>query len=145
MVPWGELCSLVEPHYPKAGNGRRPMGVDPHRRSAAREESQQVAGEVEGRPRLRGDQAEVRLREGSPPGNQEERQSGLHALRVEQLVSIAPEIAVHLGGVVSLETVQRRSPDAQSVLKLRPNLENRGNLQTKANRLINFTTCAEVP
>ena len=23
MVPWRELRSLVEPHYPKAGNGRR--------------------------------------------------------------------------------------------------------------------------
>ena len=23
VVPWGELCALVEPHYPKAGNGRK--------------------------------------------------------------------------------------------------------------------------
>ena len=28
VVPWSELCSLVEPHYPKAGNGRRPVGVE---------------------------------------------------------------------------------------------------------------------
>lgn len=28
VVPWGELCSLVEPHYPKAGQGRRPVGVE---------------------------------------------------------------------------------------------------------------------
>src|ERR1700692_4307909 len=28
VVPWGELCSLVEPHYPKAGNGRRPGGFE---------------------------------------------------------------------------------------------------------------------
>src|ERR1035437_10165124 len=28
VVPWKELCSLVEPHYPKAGNGRRPVGVE---------------------------------------------------------------------------------------------------------------------
>jgi len=27
VVPWHELCALVEPHYPKAGNGRRPVGV----------------------------------------------------------------------------------------------------------------------
>ncbi len=26
VVPWSELCSLVEPHYPRAGNGRRPVG-----------------------------------------------------------------------------------------------------------------------
>jgi IS5 family transposase len=23
VVPWGELCALIEPHYPKPGNGRR--------------------------------------------------------------------------------------------------------------------------
>jgi transposase, IS5 family len=24
LVPWGEFCALIEPHYPKAGNGRPP-------------------------------------------------------------------------------------------------------------------------
>lgn len=28
VVPWSELCGLVEPHYPKAGNGRRPVGLE---------------------------------------------------------------------------------------------------------------------
>ena len=28
VVPWGELCALIEPFYPKAGNGRRPIGVE---------------------------------------------------------------------------------------------------------------------
>ena len=28
VVPWGELCALIEPHYPKAGNGRQPVGVE---------------------------------------------------------------------------------------------------------------------
>jgi hypothetical protein len=27
VVPWGELQALVEPHYAKAGNGRRPVGL----------------------------------------------------------------------------------------------------------------------
>jgi len=27
-VPWGELCSVIEPHYPKAGNGRPPVGLE---------------------------------------------------------------------------------------------------------------------
>lgn len=27
VVPWGELSALVEPHYPKAGNGRQPVGL----------------------------------------------------------------------------------------------------------------------
>jgi IS5 family transposase len=28
IVPWQELCSVVEPHYPKAGNGRPPVGLE---------------------------------------------------------------------------------------------------------------------
>lgn len=28
VVPWSELCEVVEPHYPKAGNGRRPVGLE---------------------------------------------------------------------------------------------------------------------
>src|ERR1700736_2082057 len=27
VVPWSELQALVEPHYAKAGNGRRPVGL----------------------------------------------------------------------------------------------------------------------
>ena len=27
VVPWSSLLALVEPHYPKAGNGRQPVGV----------------------------------------------------------------------------------------------------------------------
>ena len=27
VVPWGELEGLIEPHYPKAGNGRQPVGL----------------------------------------------------------------------------------------------------------------------
>jgi IS5 family transposase len=28
VVPWRDLCALVEPHYPKPGNGRPPVGVE---------------------------------------------------------------------------------------------------------------------
>lgn len=28
IVPWAALCSVVEPHYPKAGNGRPPVGLE---------------------------------------------------------------------------------------------------------------------
>lgn len=28
LVPWAEFCALVEPHYPKAGNGRPPIGLE---------------------------------------------------------------------------------------------------------------------
>jgi len=28
VVPWRELCALIEPHYPKTGNGRPPIGVE---------------------------------------------------------------------------------------------------------------------
>ena len=28
LVPWQALCELIEPHYPKPGNGRRPVGLE---------------------------------------------------------------------------------------------------------------------
>ena len=28
VVPWKKLCALIEPHYPKAGNGRPPIGLE---------------------------------------------------------------------------------------------------------------------
>jgi IS5 family transposase len=28
VVPWGALCALIEPVYPKAGNGRPPIGLE---------------------------------------------------------------------------------------------------------------------
>ena len=27
-VPWVALCEVIEPHYPKAGNGRPPIGLE---------------------------------------------------------------------------------------------------------------------
>ncbi|HEU0189231.1 MAG TPA: IS5/IS1182 family transposase, partial [Gallionella sp.] len=27
VVPWSALCALIEPVYPKAGNGRPPVGL----------------------------------------------------------------------------------------------------------------------
>ena len=28
LVPWAEFCALIEPHYPKAGNGRPPRDME---------------------------------------------------------------------------------------------------------------------
>src|SRR5256885_15706289 len=28
VVPWGELCALVAPHYPQPGKGRPPVGEE---------------------------------------------------------------------------------------------------------------------
>ena len=28
LVPWSALCALIEPHYPKRGNGRPPVGLE---------------------------------------------------------------------------------------------------------------------
>ena len=28
IVPWSELCAVIEPHYPKPGNGRPPVGLE---------------------------------------------------------------------------------------------------------------------
>lgn len=31
VIPWARLQALVEPHYPKAGNRRQPLGLHPRR------------------------------------------------------------------------------------------------------------------
>jgi IS5 family transposase len=28
IVPWAQLCAIIEPHYPKRGNGRPPIGLE---------------------------------------------------------------------------------------------------------------------
>jgi len=28
VIPWGRLIALIEPHYPKAGQGRQPLGLE---------------------------------------------------------------------------------------------------------------------
>ena len=28
IVPWAALCEVIEPHYPKGGNGRPPIGLE---------------------------------------------------------------------------------------------------------------------
>ncbi len=28
LVPWSELCAVIEPHYPRAGKGRPPVGLE---------------------------------------------------------------------------------------------------------------------
>jgi IS5 family transposase len=28
LMPWAEFCALIEPHYPKLGNGRPPVGLE---------------------------------------------------------------------------------------------------------------------
>ncbi len=33
VIPWPRLLALIKPHYPKAGQGRRPLDCDTYRRS----------------------------------------------------------------------------------------------------------------
>lgn len=28
VVPWAQLCQMIDPFYPKAGNGRPPVGLE---------------------------------------------------------------------------------------------------------------------
>ena len=28
VIPWSRLIALIEPHYPKAGQGRQPLGLE---------------------------------------------------------------------------------------------------------------------
>jgi len=37
IVSWASLCAVIEPHYPKAGNGRPPIGLERMRRKARRQ------------------------------------------------------------------------------------------------------------
>jgi len=38
-VPWAKLCALIEPHYPKLGNGRPPVGKTDRGRPPSRSEN----------------------------------------------------------------------------------------------------------
>ena len=47
VVPWNELCSVIEPFYPKpSGAGRRPVGLDRMLRSHFGATLVQSAGSV---------------------------------------------------------------------------------------------------
>lgn len=35
VVPWQQLCALIEPHYPKAGRGRPPVAAGAHAETAS--------------------------------------------------------------------------------------------------------------
>ena len=39
VVPWAALVALIEPHYPKAGKGRRPRGMETMLRIGACQDS----------------------------------------------------------------------------------------------------------
>jgi transposase, IS5 family len=28
VIPWARLLALIEPHYPRAGQGRQPLGLE---------------------------------------------------------------------------------------------------------------------
>jgi hypothetical protein len=116
VVPWRELCALIEPRYPKAGNGRPPIGVERMLRiyflqqwfnlsDPAVEEAlydslvmRQFVGIDLGREpvpdettmcklaRVRGHEAEIRVREGALPRTPEECQSPVRHLRPGELV-----------------------------------------------------------
>jgi transposase, IS5 family len=47
VVPWPALCALIEPFYPKPGNGRPPVGVERMLRicAASRYGSRRSAGQ----------------------------------------------------------------------------------------------------
>jgi Transposase domain (DUF772) len=101
VVPWSELCALIEPVYPKAGNGRQPVGVERMLRiyflqqwfnlsDPAVEEALYDSG--------------IRFREGSLPRVAEQRQPLVHDLRFGEPVPGSQTIAVRDGGVVSSHT-----------------------------------------
>jgi hypothetical protein len=53
VVPWAELLALVEPDYPKAGNGRQPVGLEIMLRTYFLQQVVQSVGPWHGRGILR--------------------------------------------------------------------------------------------
>ena len=125
VVPWRELCALIEPHYPKAGSGRPPIGVermlrmyflqqwfnlsDPGVEEALYDSAtlRQFVGIDLGREPAPDEttvckfrhEAEVRVREGALPRTEEERQPAVCHLRSGELVYGSQETAPLGGGI----------------------------------------------
>src|SRR5215469_10159643 len=53
VVPWAKLCGLIEPHYPKPGNGDSPLR-DEGARGRGQQDQAHSHGGGDGGPRLRG-------------------------------------------------------------------------------------------
>lgn len=104
VVPWGELCSLVEPHYPKAGNGRRPVGVERMLRVYFLQQWFSLS-----------DPAVEEALYDSPLMRR------FAQIDLDQPVPVTPEIAVHASDVVSLGAAQSHSPSTDQPEKLRQN------------------------
>jgi len=64
VVPWAELCALIEPHYPKAGNGRRPKELEQMLRIYFLQQWFNARKLPQGRPNA-GGCSRLRLRNGS--------------------------------------------------------------------------------
>jgi hypothetical protein len=100
----GELCSLVEPHYPNAGNGRRPVGVERMLRVYFLEQWFSLS-----------DPAVEEALYDSPLMRR------FAQIDLDQPVPVTPEIAVHASDVVSLGAAQSHSPSTDQPEKLRQN------------------------
>src|SRR5438309_2937509 len=115
VVPWRELCGLIEPHYPKPGNGRPPVGVermlriyflqqwfnlsDPAVEETlydSGEEPDEVEGALEGGTRVCGDEAEVRICEATLSRTEEECHPTVRGVRAGESV-LGAEKSVALG------------------------------------------------
>src|SRR5205807_1911571 len=115
VVPWGELCALVAPHYPQPGKGRRPVGVermlriyflqqwfnlsDPAVEETlydSGEEPDEVEGALEGGTRVCGDEAEVRICEATLSRTEEECYPTVRGVRAGESV-LGAEKTVALG------------------------------------------------
>src|ERR1039458_7495765 len=93
----------------------------PHRRSGTSQEPDQVAGAVQGRARVRGDEAEIRFCESALSWTVEERQPSVHDLRAGEPVPGSQAIAAHDCGVVSF--IASESPSQAGSKAKRPRSE----------------------
>src|SRR6202140_4253596 len=99
-----------------AGAGLHAQAISlkgPYRESGTSQEPDQVAGAVQGRACVRGDEAEIRFCESALPRTAEERQPVVHDLRSGEPVPGSQAIAAHDCGVVSFSASESPSQAGQ--------------------------------
>jgi hypothetical protein len=118
IVPWEALCSVVEPHYPKAGNGRPPIGLERMLRihflqhwfnlaDQACEEPQQVEDSGAGRACVCGGQAAVGFYQGPLSGAGQECLPRLYRAGAGEYLPGAPSIGGAGAPIVGARRVAR--------------------------------------
>ena len=107
VIPWKSLVGLIEPHYPKAGNGTQPMPLErmlrihfmQHCRVSAPDQSAALASPGSMRAHLSRDQAPVGFHQGALPRSREKHFVPVHRARPGELVPAEATVDATVGDV----------------------------------------------